>query len=133
LADRLSTARSALGLDVPEGEAVLFGAKRSTVYNYEKGVSPPRASYLEGLCTAGVSADYLLRGDGPVLRPPEGAEQQAFRRIARYVDAVRKRAAGVRLGEDSAERRARAARERRQDPPQHQARRGAGPPDEVAG
>lgn len=90
IGDRLGRARVALGYatidEMLASEEV--PASRGSVYKYEDDVPPP-FKYLSWLTRRGVSADYLLRGQGPVLRLSPEVEVRGFRFIARYVDRVR--------------------------------------------
>lgn len=75
-------------MEYPQPKAKLFGASKSTIYNYENGTTPPSAEYLEGLAQEGASADYLLRGREPVLRVHENRKARGYDAIRRVVEAI---------------------------------------------
>ena len=66
IAQRLRFAREAIGLGQAEG-ASKFGIPISTYRKYESGPSEPGADAVAGISRAGINANWLLTGEGPML------------------------------------------------------------------
>ncbi|WP_168734390.1 helix-turn-helix domain-containing protein [Pseudothauera nasutitermitis] len=66
LADRIRQARNALRMK--QGEvASIAGIPLSTYRKYEGGTTEPGAAAIAGLLRTGMSANWLLTGEGPML------------------------------------------------------------------
>lgn len=86
---RLKAARSALGLTQEELVAI-SGIPIDTLRKYEGGRSQPGADAVAGYVRAGINANWLLTGDGPMrmadlVQPGEEAADRVYVRIPRYV------------------------------------------------
>jgi transcriptional regulator with XRE-family HTH domain len=66
ISDRLKAARGALGLKQDELSAQ-SGVSYSAYQKYEIGRSAPGADAIEGFVRAGINANWLLTGEGPML------------------------------------------------------------------
>ena len=66
LAKRLKEARSALKLTQAEA-AIKFGFPIGSLRKYESGPSEPGSAALAGIVLAGINANWLLTGEGPML------------------------------------------------------------------
>lgn len=64
--DRLKAARAALGLTQAEA-ASKFALPIGSLRKYESGPSEPGSSALAGIVRAGINANWLLTGEGPML------------------------------------------------------------------
>lgn len=73
IGSRLKAWRSALNLKQEEA-AARVGLSKSTYQNYERDERSPAADSLEVLVRAGINANWLLTGEGPMmladLQPP---------------------------------------------------------------
>ncbi|MFZ5581967.1 MAG: helix-turn-helix domain-containing protein [Pseudomonadota bacterium] len=80
IGSRLKAWRSALNLKQEEA-AARVGLPKSTYQNYERDERSPAADSLEVLVRAGINANWLLTGEGPMMladlqqRPPAMASQ----------------------------------------------------------
>jgi len=63
---RLKVWRKAVGLQ-QEGAAAHLGLSPSTYQNYERGTRRPDTDGWEAFVRAGINANWLLTGDGPML------------------------------------------------------------------
>lgn len=63
---RIKAARAALGLTQAEA-AIKFELPLGSLRKYESGPSEPGSSALAGIVRAGINANWLLTGDGPML------------------------------------------------------------------
>lgn len=63
---QLKIARAALGLDQKEFSA-LSGIPLDTYKKYEGGVRQPGSEAISGIARAGINANWLLIGEGPML------------------------------------------------------------------
>lgn len=66
LGARLKAARAALGI-TQEDAVALSGIPLDTYRKYEGGKRAPGADAIAGLIRAGINANWLLTGDGPML------------------------------------------------------------------
>lgn len=66
IGERLREARELLRLTQDEASAK-FGVGKSTYQKYEAGGSVPGGEAIEGMVRAGLNANWLLTGEGPML------------------------------------------------------------------
>jgi transcriptional regulator with XRE-family HTH domain len=66
ISERLRAARLVLGLK-QEDASSKFGVAKSTYQKYEAGSSIPGGEAIAGFIGAGINANWLLTGEGPML------------------------------------------------------------------
>lgn len=91
IAERLKAARGALGLSQTEA-ASGSGVPVGTLRKYEQGPSQPGAEAIAGFVRLGINANWLLTGEGPMLRAdlaPKPAPKINAEALAVMIEAAR--------------------------------------------
>lgn len=84
VSERLKLARSELGLKQEE-LAAQSGVSSRAYQGYEAGRSVPGGEAIEGFVRAGINANWLLTGEGPMLRTPATEEPAQSHASTGYV------------------------------------------------
>ena len=84
IGDRLKAWRESRRLTQPEA-ATCLGIPFRTYQNYEGGVRPPKADAFRAFISAGINANWLITGEGPMLLSNLSATDVAIPATPAYV------------------------------------------------